>query len=87
MTARALLAAIGGPPQLRGALCVGRHQLFDATGDDPAARQRQEQAIALCRQCPVLLACTRWVDSLAPHHRPLGTVAARVITTTTGGPR
>lgn len=85
MTARALLAALGYPPRLAGAACVGRHQLFDATGDDPASRHRQEQAIALCRQCPVLLPCTRWLDSLPPHQRPLGTVAARVINTTTGG--
>ncbi|OKH76597.1 hypothetical protein EB75_02440 [Mycobacterium sp. ST-F2] len=87
MTARALLAALGGPPQLRGALCVGRHQLFDTTGDDPASRHRQEQATAVCRTCPVLVPCARWLDSLPPHQRPLGTVAARVITTTTGGPR
>lgn len=87
MTARALLAALGGPPRLTGALCVGRHQLFDTTGDDPAARQRQELAITVCRQCPVLVPCARWLESTPSHQRPLGIVAARVITTTTGGPR
>lgn len=61
------LAAMASVPPLRGALCRGKSELFDA--EDPAD-PRTEQALALCTRCPALLACTAGVDGLPARQRP-----------------
>jgi hypothetical protein len=68
-----ILDAIAAAPDLRG-LCAWQWDLFDQV-DDPAA---VEQAIGLCRQCPVLAQCAQWVASLPPRRRPVGVVAGVV---------
>ena len=70
----ALIAEIfgGGLPRLPGALCVGRHELFDS----PLPANRIEAA-ALCARCPELLPCRRWARAASKRRRPAGTVAAR----------
>lgn len=76
----ALIAEVN-TPRLDGAACVGRASLFDEAQpneDGAAAAQRQLQALALCRGCPVLDACREWVASLPPRQRPPGVVAGRV---------
>jgi hypothetical protein len=69
----ALLAALRAP-QLSGALCRGRHQLFD--GDDALSQAR---ALRLCRRCPAQAECERWLASLSPSQRPVGVMAGRVL--------
>ena len=46
----------------RWAACRGRTSVFFSQhGERPPARQRREQeARALCRRCPVLVACREW---------------------------
>jgi hypothetical protein len=59
-------------PDLRGAACRGQPELFDAANrHDP----RIEAAQAVCRGCPVLAECQRWLSSLPPQLRPRGVVA------------
>ncbi|MGB3699312.1 MAG: WhiB family transcriptional regulator [Gordonia sp. (in: high G+C Gram-positive bacteria)] len=62
-------------PKLDGARCVGRHALFDPRGVDEepeAARQRHEQAVELCRRCPVIEQCATFTSS----ERDVGQVRA-----------
>ncbi|NKS20857.1 hypothetical protein GS467_06485 [Rhodococcus hoagii] len=64
--ARAVLEGIYNE-RLRGAACVGRHELFDAELDrEPAqARSRRHRAAqAICARCPVITAC----DQVAKEH-------------------
>jgi WhiB family redox-sensing transcriptional regulator len=77
---------LGDVPQLPGARCRGRHELFDATingtrGSDPGnveyARSAAEQ---LCQACPALADCRRWLNSLTPHSRPAGITAGQLPT-------
>ncbi|MBN7304337.1 hypothetical protein IUQ79_20790 [Mycobacteroides abscessus subsp. bolletii] len=72
--------ALGGVPTLRGALCHGRHELFDAVDDT-------DEAIALCRRCPALEACATWLAELPPSRRPSGVVAGKVVTHVRDGAR
>lgn len=72
---------------LRGANCVGLHQLFDSThaADHLIAR-------ALCKTCPALLACQRRLDdallSTPPGQPgPCGTWAGRMVAVRPGGRR
>jgi len=62
---------------LRAALCVGQHALFDSTepGDHQAAR-------ALCRACPVVAACRELVPPGTQF--PTGTWAGRLYTERAG---
>jgi hypothetical protein len=60
-----LLGALHGIPRLPGALCRGRHWLFD----DP---DMPDEALALCRRCPELAGCVIWFESLPPKQRPSG---------------
>lgn len=55
-------------PPLPGALCRGRHELFDGdtAADQAAARQ-------LCKQCPALAACRDWLTTT--QSPPAGVVA------------
>lgn len=77
----ALAAAL---PSLPGARCRGRGELFDATisGVRGAPHEDLEYArnaaLRLCHQCPALLACTRWLESLPTDQRPLGVIAGRI---------
>ena len=59
---RNLMEALKGIPHLDGAACAGKPHLFDV---DPAAsittmRNRQQQALNVCKQCPALEACGNW---------------------------
>ncbi|KAA1243111.1 hypothetical protein F0Q45_25845 [Mycobacterium simiae] len=66
-------------PRLPGAACVGRWDLFDPRPDnDPDRDHTEAAALQLCRTCPALAGCRRWVDSLSPKHRPAGVVAGRL---------
>lgn len=81
-----LLAELAaGIPDLPGAACRGRHQLFDPPGegvlrDEPAEVARRQAAITICNRCPVLDACAVWVASLPRRQRPVGVIAGCVIT-------
>jgi hypothetical protein len=81
-----MAAALANAPDLHGAACVGRARLFDIDGSH--ARDYTE-AIAICHQCPALIACGQWLDSLGPRsrHRPAGVVAGRLIIGTGTGRR
>jgi WhiB family transcriptional regulator, redox-sensing transcriptional regulator len=74
-----LLAEIlRGVPRLPGALCRGRHSLFDIDEKNPAYRERiADEAAAVCFRCPVLAECGRWAAH--PHARVRGVVAGRVV--------
>jgi hypothetical protein len=77
----AILEAVGAAPCLPGALCRGRHALFDpaAPGENPETTDaRHEQALTLCAHCPSLERCAAWLASLKPQHRPCGVVAGVV---------
>ena len=70
-------AAITRLPDLTGAACAGRSDLFDlrpVPGDHRAYRE----ALALCARCPVLAACGAWFASLPTAERPPGVIAGRV---------
>ena len=72
-----LAAAITPVPDLTGAACAGRSDLFDlrpAHTDDRAYRE----ALALCARCPVLGACRAWFTSLPAEARPYGVIAGRI---------
>ncbi|GAB4671358.1 hypothetical protein MOKP101_38780 [Mycobacterium avium subsp. hominissuis] len=65
MTAAAdLLDAVRGAPNLQGALCVGRAELFDAV-EDPGA---VDVCISICLECPAYAACRAWAASLPEDH-------------------
>ena len=72
-----LAAAIRPVPDLKGAACAGRSDLFDlrpVDSDDHAYRE----ALALCARCPVLSACRAWFASLPAEAKPYGVIAGRV---------
>jgi hypothetical protein len=74
-----LLDALAAAPNLSGAACRGRHELFDPRDlSDPDRQDIEAEALALCRGCPALLACRRWYDSLPPGKRPIGVVAGQI---------
>lgn len=82
MDLNTLLGALTAVPQLDGARCRGRSELFDPRAYfEPEAKleQRQAEAVAECHQCPALADCRRWLDGLPRSARPSGVVAARVI--------
>jgi hypothetical protein len=72
-----LRAAIAPLPDLTGAACVGRSDLFDLRPVDSDDRVYRE-ALALCARCPVLDACRAWFASLPAAQRPVGVIAGRV---------
>lgn len=82
-----LLDELASAPQLPGARCHGRHELYDATipsGEIRNTSNRLEAARAtalkVCNACPALPQCRAWIDGLAPTQRPLGVVAGQVTT-------
>ncbi|BBY48379.1 hypothetical protein MARA_18470 [Mycolicibacterium arabiense] len=77
-------------PDLDGAACRGRSDLFDRTdaGQHAAGRlsktevhDARREALRLCRRCPTLGPCRIWLDALPVAHRPTGVVAGLVLTT------
>lgn len=85
-TMRALLA---GAPDLPGARCKGRCDLFErTTGEDRAAGRAtaaelddaRRAALRLCETCPALHPCREYLRALPIAHRPRGVVAGQVIT-------
>lgn len=76
-----LLSAMAGVPVLAGALCRGRHALFDPKHEgehDDVAATRHLQALGLCQRCPALDACEIWVASLPKSKRPAGVIAGQL---------
>ncbi|ORA66029.1 hypothetical protein BST23_11925 [Mycolicibacterium elephantis] len=72
-----LLAELAASPNLTGAACRGRHDLFDPVDrDDP----RVAEAVRICQtQCPALEACHAWLASTPSTRRPSGVVAGTLI--------
>lgn len=81
---------LAGVPDLPGARCKGRADLFEATVGvrpidgrptrDELERARSE-ALRVCAACPALDPCRVWLDGLRPTRRPRGVVAGRVVNT------
>ena len=79
-------------PDLPGARCVGKWELYDLTAAGhtmPRATvvQAQHDALELCRHCPVLQACEEWLAGLPPYRRPRSVVAGRMNTYRNAGGR
>jgi WhiB family redox-sensing transcriptional regulator len=74
MSRPTLPAASTPSPDLTGAACTGRSDLFDPK----AGPQRHRTALALCARCPVLAACRAWFASLPAAQVPKGVVAGTV---------
>lgn len=87
-------ALLGGVPDLSGARCRGRHELFDSTiagqqsrpADEftPSSRNELDNAcnaaLRLCAMCPALDPCRAWLDRQRPTRRPRGVIAGQLIT-------
>lgn len=85
-TWQSMTALIAGIPDLPGAQCKGRADLFEVTVGDhnrPASRAEIQHARAtalrLCETCPALNRCQVWFDGLRISQRPRGVVAGQVI--------
>lgn len=91
-TMRALLAGI---PDLDGARCKGRADLFERTVSEyridgqPASASTElvanarSEALRICNvECPMVDACRAWLGALPAAQRPRGVVAGLVITST-----
>ncbi|BBY67560.1 hypothetical protein [Mycolicibacterium helvum] len=90
MNWKSMAALIAGIPDLPGARCKGKADLFEATVgvrpvDGRPSRDELEnarsEALRLCETCPALDACEAWLDGLRPTRRPRGVVAGRVVNT------
>ncbi|BBY91331.1 hypothetical protein MGALJ_10000 [Mycobacterium gallinarum] len=80
-----LVNALFGIPDLAGAACWGRWDLFDPEREREPGQQsedphdRHQLAVSIClNECPVLDQCRAWVDSLKPSQRPIGVIAGTV---------
>lgn len=81
MNPHALFDALGLAPSLPGARCRGRWELFDPAEPGTHADEAEyaeEAALRLCDQCPSLVRCRAWFESLPKSRRPLGVVAGVV---------
>jgi hypothetical protein len=77
-----LFNELGNTVSLRGAQCTSNPTVFDPPekgGRYSYQAERQALALALCAQCPVLVACAAHWDSLAPSQRPWGVVAGQLV--------
>lgn len=73
MTATAdLIDAVRSQPDLHGALCVGRAELFDVV-EDPGM---VDACISICLRCPAYAACRAWAASM-PDNALNGVVAGQ----------
>lgn len=76
-----MVAELGQIPELPGARCRNRHELFDATivgrrGAPPDDLEyARSAAVRLCRACPALDPCRAWFEALPATQRPRGVVA------------
>lgn len=87
-TMRALLAGI---PDLPGARCKGRADLYERTNGEHGMTGRLTktelddarcEALRLCNNgCPALDPCRAWLGALPLSQRPRGVIAGQVITT------
>ena len=86
-TTQSLLAGI---PDLRGAPCKGREDLYERTISEHHAAGRltktelddaRREALRLCAGCEAQTHCRAWLDALPKSRRPRGVVAGVVITT------
>ncbi|WP_298442818.1 WhiB family transcriptional regulator [Gordonia sp. (in: high G+C Gram-positive bacteria)] len=78
MTPRQLAVLLADLPDLSGAACSGRWELFDEAepGEDlDQVRYRHAEAAQICRACPVLDDCREWSANLPGKHRPPGVLA------------
>lgn len=76
-----LLAALAAIPDLPGAECKGRPDLFDEPQpgeDEHDIAYRHRCALNLCSRCPALDQCRDWVESLRPAQRPIGVIAGQI---------
>lgn len=83
-------ALLDGVPDLPGARCAGRWDLYERTVcehrlDGQPARAELESARAaalrLCETCPALRPCRNYLQGLPIAHRPPGVIAGQVIAT------
>lgn len=86
--AQAVAAALVGiyDERLRGAACVGRHELFDAELDhEPASARsgRHGAAQAICARCPVIASCRQVASE---HHESIAGVWAGELRNAAGKP-
>jgi hypothetical protein len=91
MNWESISALLAGVPDLPGARCRGRADLFEATVgvrpvDGRPTRAELENArtaaLCLCATCPALDACRAWLDGLGPARRPRGVIAGQVVKST-----
>ncbi|KMO82303.1 hypothetical protein [Mycolicibacterium chlorophenolicum] len=79
-----------GIPDLPGARCKGKAQLFEATigeyrhraGRPPTSDElghARRRALSVCRACPALSLCRAYLDGLPLAQRPRGVVAGLII--------
>jgi hypothetical protein len=76
-TAVDLLHTLTGTPNLPGAACVERRDIFDAC-THRGASHHYRLAIHICASCPVLAQCLAWVTSLPIQDRPFGVTAGLI---------
>ncbi|ULE32585.1 hypothetical protein [Mycobacterium sp. IDR2000157661] len=88
---RTMSALLAGVPDLPGARCKGKADLYERTvavqrADGEPTRDELDTAraaaLALCAECPSLVPCRAYVDGLRPSQRPHGVIAGRVVTST-----
>lgn len=81
-----LASSLSGIPDLPGAACRGRCDLFDPererepgqSPEDPHDRHQLAKSICV-NECPCMDACRSYVESLSPSKRPIGVVAGKVV--------
>lgn len=73
---RLMAAWVGSVPRLEDAACRGNPGPFDL--DVRAGREAVDAAVEICLDCPAMLDCGAWVDSLPADQKPAGIVAGRL---------
>lgn len=86
MNWKSMSTLLAGIPDLPGARCKARADLFESTiaAHDKTASRAEIQnartaALHICHECPALAPCRVWLDGLRPMRRPRGVVAGQVI--------
>ncbi|BCO57896.1 hypothetical protein KN246_14745 [Mycobacterium intracellulare] len=89
MNWKSMAALLAGIPDLPGARCKGRADLFEATIAEHTKRASRAElelarttALRTCADCPALDRCRRWFGALPLARRPRGVVAGLVIGST-----